>query len=123
MEQRAVPGGSHDPHVLGVRQPTLAVLRRPDRDVQPQAVGARALLRARRRRPHGVDYPRVVGGANEAEDQRQQATGLRRRPRGLLLWPVACGPVAYPCYAAAACGIRPCGLSTYFRLAPLSKSW
>ena len=40
VRRRALPRRAHDPHLLAVDEPALAVLRRPDADVLAQGVGA-----------------------------------------------------------------------------------
>jgi acyl-homoserine-lactone acylase len=60
LARRPVPGFAHDPHVLAIREPAIALLVRPATDVQPQGLGARALLPRGRARAHaGHDGPRT----------------------------------------------------------------
>ncbi len=51
--RRRLPGRPLDPHLLGVREPELALLRRPDPDVLEQGVGRSAVLRERGARRSG----------------------------------------------------------------------
>src|SRR6476620_1520113 len=59
-----LPRVALDPHVFAFDEPVVAVLRRPDAHVQPQAVARHALLRARdpclARSAHHAARPRAL---------------------------------------------------------------
>jgi acyl-homoserine-lactone acylase len=60
VRRRRLPGrAAHDPHLLAVDRPDVAVAQRPDADVRAQAVERRALLRRRRAARRAVDDPPV----------------------------------------------------------------
>ena len=85
---------AHDPHLLAVDEPELAVLRRPDAHVLEQGVGRRGLLRGRDRgrpeprgdgrSPRRTGYPRPEGrdaAARVARARVRAVHGAEPHPR------------------------------------------
>ena len=63
MDGSEVPRPAHDPHLLAVDEPVVAVLRRPDAHVLQEGVGGPGLLRARDPRRPQPDDPALREGA------------------------------------------------------------